>query len=53
MFLNVDVNPSILHYLIKKRVKVPPYEDILERTKETGRWLMLAAEKQQTMLSEV
>jgi phenylglyoxylate dehydrogenase epsilon subunit len=54
MFLDGDADPGMLHYLIRKKTQVSPHEELLlERTKDTARWLMLRAEKQESILSEV
>lgn len=50
-FLDVKVDPGIFLYLIENRVDVGSYKDLLlEKPKETSRWLMLEAEKAQTKL---
>lgn len=54
MFLNEEADPGVLHYLIRKRMAVSPHEErLLDSTTETGRWLMLRTEKQESMLLEV
>lgn len=50
-FLDVKVDPGVFLYLIENRVDVGSYKDLLlEKPKETSRWLMLEAEKAQTKL---
>ena len=47
MFINVDVDPGITRYLIENRIDIEPYKEmLLEKTRETSRWLMLKAEKE-------
>jgi phenylglyoxylate dehydrogenase epsilon subunit len=45
MFLNVDVNLGLMLYLIKKRVDIGAYKQMLfEQPKEISRWLVLETE---------
>lgn len=45
-FLDVKVDPGVFLYLIEHRVQVGPYRDmLLDKPRETSRWLMLEAEK--------
>jgi phenylglyoxylate dehydrogenase epsilon subunit len=54
LFIDGDADPGVLLYLIKKKVKVTPHEELLlEETKDTARWLMLSTEKLESTLSEV
>lgn len=44
-FVNVDVDPGVILYLIKKRVSIGSYRQaLLEQPVEVSRWLMLKAE---------
>ena len=46
MFLNTEVDPGVIRYLIENRVSVAGHKDLLfNKTKETARWLMIQAEK--------
>ncbi len=50
-FLDVKVDPGVFVYLIENRVDVGAYKKLLlNKPKETSRWLMLQAEKKQTEL---
>jgi phenylglyoxylate dehydrogenase epsilon subunit len=52
-FLNMDVDPGIMHYLIAKGVHIGSHKEALfQRPKETSRWLMLEAERRQAFPSE-
>jgi NADPH-dependent 2,4-dienoyl-CoA reductase/sulfur reductase-like enzyme len=52
-FLNTDVDPGIMQYLIAKRVHIGSHKEaFFERPKEISRWLMLEAERRQAFLSE-
>jgi len=49
MLLNVDVDPGLLLYLIRKRVDVGDYKKLLlEQPREISRWLMLATEEKES-----
>ncbi len=46
MFINVDLDPGVIKYLIEKRVDISACKEALfARPKETSRWLMLKSEK--------
>ena len=46
MFINVDVDPGVLLYLMRKRVDVGEWKrQLLENPQEISRWLMLLTEK--------
>ncbi|MBW1799443.1 MAG: FAD-dependent oxidoreductase [Deltaproteobacteria bacterium] len=48
-FLDVKADPGVFLYLIENRVNVEQYKDLLlEKPRETSRWLMLEAEKEQS-----
>jgi len=48
--INVDVEPGLLLYLIRKRVEMDSHKDMLfEKPKDASRWLMLQSEKRQTI----
>jgi hypothetical protein len=50
MFLNVDVNPGLILYLIEKRVDIGAYKQMLfEQPGEVSRWLVQEAEHRQTL----
>ena len=50
MFLNVDVNPGLILYLIEKRVNIGAYKQMLfEQPGEISRWLMLETEHRQAL----
>jgi len=47
-FLDVDVSPGVFQYLIKKRVDVASYSELLLQTPdEMSRWLMLETEHEE------
>jgi len=49
MFLNVDLDPGVLLYLIRKRVDISAYKQLLfEQPKEISRWLMLETEQKES-----
>jgi len=49
MFLNVDLDPGVLLYLIRKKVDVSAYKQLLfEQPKEMSRWLMLETEQKES-----
>jgi len=53
MFVNEEVDPGVIHYLIENRIELKDHKELLlERTKEASRWLMLEAEKKQAMSLE-
>lgn len=46
MFVNVDVDPGVFSYLIRKRVNVGAYEQaLLDQPADVSRWLMMKAER--------
>lgn len=46
MFVNADVDPGIILYLIEKKIDISAHKEALfEKTKEMSRWLMLEAER--------
>ncbi len=48
MFLNVAADPGVLIYLIRKQLDVGAYQQaLLERPRETSRYLMMASEKKE------
>ena len=48
MFLNVDLDPGVLLYLIRKRVDISAYKQLLfEQPRELSRWLMLETEQKE------
>lgn len=50
-FLNIALSPGIIQYLIRERVDVSASQRLfLEKPREVSSWLMLRAEKMQTML---
>jgi phenylglyoxylate dehydrogenase epsilon subunit len=52
VFLNIDVSPGIIHYLIKRRVDVHSYQELLlEKPKEISYMLMLQTERKEGFLS--
>ncbi len=51
MFLNVDLDPGVILYLIKRKVNVGAYKQLLfEQPREISRWLMLEMEREETTL---
>ena len=52
-FLNVDVDPGIVHYLIAQGLHIGSQKEALfQKPKEISRWLMLEAERKQTLPSK-
>ena len=50
--VNVDADPGIILYLIRKQVNIGPHKELLfNRLKEISRWLMLETERKETLLS--
>ena len=46
MFINVEVNPGVIRYLIENRIDVGNYKQLLsQKARETSLWLMLEAER--------
>ena len=46
MFLNEEVDPGVIRYLIEHRVPIDEHKELLfEKTKEVSRWLMLKTEE--------
>jgi len=51
MFLNVDVDPGVILYLIQRKVVIGAHKDVLfEQPKEISRWLMLETEQREAAL---
>ena len=49
MFLNVDLDPGVMLYLMRKKVNVGDYKQLLsEQPREISRWLMLETEKKES-----
>jgi len=49
MFLNVDLDPGVMLYLMRKKVDVGDYKQLLsEQPREISRWLMLETEKKES-----
>jgi len=49
MFLNVDLDPGVILYLVRKRVDIGDYKQLLfEQPREISRWLMMATEEKET-----
>lgn len=49
MFLNVDADPGLFLYLVKKKVDLGQHADALfERPRDVSRWLMLQNERRET-----
>ena len=49
MFINVDLDPGVILYLIRNKVNISNHKQVLfEKPKEIGRWLMLEKEKEGT-----
>jgi phenylglyoxylate dehydrogenase epsilon subunit len=54
MFLNVEVDPGVILYLIKKQANIGHYTQVLfNRPKEISRWLMLETERKETLALEI
>jgi hypothetical protein len=54
MFLNVEVDPGVILYLIKKQVNIGHYTQVLfNRPKEISRWLMWETERKETLALEI
>lgn len=52
-FLNSDVFPGVIQYLVRKKVKVGEYAELLlEKPKEASAWLMLKTEREETLSLE-
>ena len=50
MFINVDLDPGVILYLIRKKVDIGNYKQVLfEQPKEISRWLMLEKEREGTI----
>ncbi|MFC2073081.1 NAD(P)/FAD-dependent oxidoreductase [Chloroflexota bacterium] len=48
MFVNVELDPGVILYLIEKRVDIGAYKEVLfEQPKEISRWLMLKTERRE------
>lgn len=45
-FLDIDVDPGVIRYLIENKVDTDPWKEMLfDKPKEVSRWLMLEAER--------
>ena len=52
VFLNIDISPGVIHYLIKRRLDVRSCQELLlEKPKEISYWLMLQTERKESFLS--
>ncbi|MFQ6033734.1 MAG: NAD(P)/FAD-dependent oxidoreductase, partial [Candidatus Bipolaricaulia bacterium] len=52
-FLNSDVFPGVIQYLVRKRVEVGKYAELLlQKPRETSAWLMLKTEREETLSLE-
>ncbi len=52
MFLNIEVNPGVVRYLIENKIEVENYKQLLsQKVRETSLWLMLEAERKQTSMA--
>ncbi|MFH1349927.1 MAG: FAD-dependent oxidoreductase [Pseudomonadota bacterium] len=52
-FFNIDLDAGVMKYLIRNRIDIGPYKELLlEKPKETSLWLMLEAEKKDTISLE-
>ncbi|MBA7664743.1 NADH-dependent phenylglyoxylate dehydrogenase subunit epsilon [subsurface metagenome] len=53
-FLDVDLFPGVIQYLIRKRINLGQHvELLLQKPKEISTWLMLEAERKETLSLEV
>lgn len=53
-FVDIDLFPGVIQYLIRKRVNVGQYAELLfQKPKEISTWFMLEAERKQTLSLEV
>ncbi|MDO8692261.1 MAG: FAD-dependent oxidoreductase [Dehalococcoidia bacterium] len=53
MFLNVEADPGVLIYLIRKKVDISAYQQaLLEKPREVSRYLMMASEKREAAVLE-
>jgi len=51
MFLNVDLDPGVILYLIRKRVDISDYKErLFEQTRDISRWLMMETEENESAL---
>jgi len=49
MFLNVDLDPGVILYLMRKKVDVSDYQQLLfEQPREISRWLMMETEEKES-----
>jgi len=49
MFLNVDLDPGVILYLMRKKVDISDYKQLLfEQPREISRWLMLETEEKES-----
>jgi phenylglyoxylate dehydrogenase epsilon subunit len=52
-FVNVDIFPGVIHYLVRNRVNIGPHTELLfEKPQDTSCWLMLKSEKEESMSLE-
>ena len=53
-FVDVDLFPGVFQYLIRKRINLGQYAELLfQKPKEISTWLMLEAERKETLSLEV
>jgi len=53
-FVDVDLFPGVFQYLIRKRISMGQYAELLfQKPKEISTWLMLEAERKETLSLEV
>ena len=51
MFMNHEIDPGVIRYLIEKRIDLGQYKDmLLEKPREISRWLMIDTERKGSML---
>ncbi len=49
MFINVDLDPGVILYLIEKKVDLAGHKQLLfEQTREISRWLMMETEEKES-----
>lgn len=49
-FLDEEIDPGVILYLIKKRLDLTPHKELLwQRPKDTSRWLMQRQEKEESL----
>lgn len=50
MFLNEEVDPGVIRYIIESRIDLGKHKELLfQKTKEVSHWLMLEAERRQAV----